>query len=78
MESQSRPRRVIDENKIRDVKARIGSGESIREAARSCGISYYAAWHINRGTYDKKIPLHEAFKKENEDGMFDWANFKIY
>lgn len=78
MESQPRPKRVIDEQKIREVKARIKSGDSIREAARSCGISYYSAWHINRGTYEKHIPLHEAFKKKGESGMFDWAKFKIY
>jgi len=78
METQARPKRVINEDKIKQVKKCLKSGESIQQAARTCGISYYTAWHISKGNYEKKAKLHDAFKKSGSEGMFDWKNFKIY
>lgn len=47
----------ITPEQVQQVKDRIKRGQSIRAAAMYSGVSYYTAWHINKGTYDTNAPL---------------------
>ena len=70
-------RRHIDDNKVKEVKRLVSQGVGIREAGRLAKISYYAAWHIVKGSYDNDKRLADVFKKE--DGKyFTWSTFKTY
>jgi hypothetical protein len=73
-----RPLQRISDEKIKEVKRALTSGVSIREAARICGVSYYLAWHVSRGSYDRDSFLYEVFKKKENEKYFSWKNFEIF
>lgn len=70
-------RRHITEEKVAEVKKMVTHGIAIREASRIAKISYYAAWHIVKGSYDNDKRLADAFC-EPDNGFFNWNNFKVY
>jgi hypothetical protein len=70
-------RRHITEEKVAEVKKMVTQGIAIREASRIAKISYYAAWHIVKGSYDNDKRLADAFC-EPDNGFFNWNNFKVY
>lgn len=70
-------RRHINDNKVKEVKRLVAQGVGIREAGRLARISYYAAWHIVKGSYDNDKRLADVFKKE-DGNYFTWSNFKVY
>jgi len=73
-----KPLQRVPDEKIKEVKKVLTSGVSIREAARICGVSYYLAWHVSRGSYDRDSYLYEAFKKKENQKYFSWRNFEIF
>lgn len=68
----------VSDQKIMEVKRVLTSGVSIREAARICKVSYYLAWHVSRGSYDRDGYLYEVFKKKENEKYFSWKNFEIF
>lgn len=71
-------RRHITEEKVKEVKDLISKGVGIREAARLAKISYYAAWHIVKGSYDNDKRLCDAFETPDKVRYFSWNRVKIY
>ena len=70
-------RRHITEEKVTEIKKMVTQGMTIREAARVAKISYYAAWHIVKGSYDHGRKLADRF--EDKGGKyFSWKNFSLY
>jgi hypothetical protein len=68
----------LPDDKIKTVKRLLTSGVSIREAGRLAGVSYYCAWHVSKGSYDKEGYLYDAFKKKENNKYFSWKNFEIF
>jgi len=68
----------VSDQKIIEVKKVLTSGVSIREAARLCRVSYYLAWHVSRGSYDRDNYLYEVFKKKENEKYFSWKNFEVF
>ncbi len=73
-----RPLQRISDEKIKEVKKVLTSGVSIRETARLCGVSYYLAWHVRKGSYDRDNYLYEVFKKKENEKYFSWKNFEVF
>ena len=71
-------RRHIDDNKVKEVKRLVSQGVGIREAGRLAKISYYAAWHIVKGSYDNDKRLCDAFETPDKVRYFSWKSFKAY
>ena len=71
-------RRHITEEKVTEIKKMVTQGMTIREAARVAKISYYAAWHIVKGSYDNDKRLADAFSTPDKERYFSWNNFKVY
>lgn len=70
---------VIDDKKVKKVKEFLRLGDSIHEAARSAGVSYYTAWKVSRGVYDlPKAERRPVSQGQEETGYFSWKNFKLY
>ena len=71
-------RRHITEEKVTEVKKMVTQGMTIREAARVAKISYYAAWHIVKGSYDNDKRLADAFETPDNVKYFSWNKIKVY
>ena len=71
-------RRHITEEKVTEIKKMVTQGMTIREAARVAKISYYAAWHIIKGSYDNDKRLADAFEMPDKVRYFSWNKFKVY
>lgn len=71
-------RRHITEEKVAEIKKMVTQGIAIREAARVAKISYYAAWHIVKGSYDNDKRLCDAFETPDKVRYFSWKSFKAY
>ena len=73
-----KPLQRVSDQKIMEVKKVLTSGVSIREAARICKVSYYLAWHVSRGSYDRDGYLYEIFNKKENEKYFSWKNFEVF
>ena len=71
-------RRHITEGKVTEIKKMVTQGMTIREAARVAKISYYAAWHIVKGSYDNDKRLCDAFETPDKVRYFSWNTAKVY
>ena len=71
-------RRHITEEKVTEIKKMVTQGMTIREAARVAKISYYAAWHIVKGSYDNDKRLCVAFETPDKVRYFSWNTAKVY
>jgi transposase len=71
-----KPLQRVPDEKIKEVKKVLTSGVSIREAARICGVSYYLAWHVSRGSYDRDSYLYEAFKRKRTKNILAGKTLK--
>ena len=71
-------RRHITEEKVTEIKKMVTQGMTIREAARVAKISYYAAWHIVKGSYDNDKRLCDAFETPDKVRYFSCNKFKVY
>lgn len=70
-------KRIKDES-IFEVQKHLSEGKSIREAARLSKVSYYSAWHISKGSYEKEDHLGDYFKKKENTDFFSWKNFEVF
>lgn len=71
-------RRHITEEKVTEIKKMVTRGMTIREAARVAKISYYAAWHIVKGSYDNDKRLCDVFETPDKVKYFSWKKIKVY
>jgi len=77
MKLKKRTKPVIDEAKVKIVKGHLESGQSIHEAGRMSGVSYYTAWKVSKGWFENRR-FRESHDEKNDEKLFSWENFKLY
>lgn len=68
----------LPKEKLLKIKSLQEQGLGIRESARQVGVSYYCAWHIKKGSYDREGHLDDCFKSKEDNGFFSWNKFEVY
>jgi hypothetical protein len=64
-------RQIMTEEKIAEIRKWLKHG--VREAGRRCGVSYYTAWRVSKGKYEKQ------FRQEKiNDSICPITGFKFY